>query len=112
MQRLFIFDSIGPLLQLLGADINTAVSGRDADLQNIDKIKAFHKPALIIHAEKDHIIPFSEGQTLYENCGAAHKFSRTVPCANHNDIFIWGFREYMSAIKTLVFPIKGPPERP
>ena len=106
------FAHLGPLLELLGVDVNTAVSGRGTDLQNIDKIKAFHKPTLIIHAEKDHIIPFSEGQTLYENCGAAHKFFLKIPGANHNDIFIRGFREYMSAIKTLVFPIKGPPERP
>lgn len=96
------FADFGPLLTLLG--VNTGLIGFEegADFQNRIKIRSFDKPTLIIHAEKDHIIPFSDGQTLYDACEAQDKTFLAIPGANHNDIFMRGLSEYMAAIKTLV----------
>ena len=96
------FAYAGPLLQLLGIDI-TALGFEEAKgFRNIDKIASFKKPTLIIHAEQDHIIPFSDGQALFDACGASHKSLLKIPGANHNNIFMYGLNNYMTAVQKLV----------
>ena len=96
------FAYAGPLLQLLG--INTAAIGfeKAKGFSNIDKIASFKKPTLIIHAEKDHIIPFSDGRALFDACSAPNKSLLKIPGANHNNIFMYGLNNYMTAIQKLV----------
>jgi pimeloyl-ACP methyl ester carboxylesterase len=95
------FACTGPLLRILGIDPNAIGFKEETGFRNIDKIKTFNKPALIIHAEQDHIIPFSEGQALYHACSASDKSLLEIPGANHNDIFTRGLSEYMAAVKAL-----------
>ncbi|MDX1708504.1 MAG: alpha/beta fold hydrolase [Desulfobacterales bacterium] len=97
-----------PLLRLLG--INTADIGFEEPMgfQNIDKIAHFEKPTLIIHAEQDHIIPFSDGVLLYETCPAVDKTLLKIPQANHNNIFFHGMRAYLKAITELIQRLTPP----
>ncbi|MCP3950870.1 MAG: alpha/beta hydrolase [Desulfobacterales bacterium] len=96
------FAHAGPLLQLLG--INLAAIGFDETqgFGHIDKMKTFKKPTLIIHAEYDHIIPFSDGQALFDACPSPAKSFLKIAGANHNDIFMRGMADYLAAIKKLV----------
>ncbi len=96
------FAYAGPLLALLG--INTAEFGFEEakGFRNLDKIKGFHKPTLIIHAQKDHIIPFSDGEALFEACPAPDKTLLKIAGANHNDIFMHGLKAYLAAVTTLL----------
>ncbi len=91
-----------PLLRLLG--INTAALGIDGDdrFNNTEKIRKFPKPVLVIHAEHDHIIPFTDGQDLHDACGSPDKTLLKIPGANHNDILHRGFQEYMAAVRGLL----------
>jgi uncharacterized protein len=91
-----------PLLRLLGIDARRLGFKEEEGFRNVDKIRAYDKPTLIIHAEHDHIIPFSDGQALYEACGAPRKTLVKIPGANHNDIFMRGFAQYMTTIKDFV----------
>ncbi len=91
-----------PLLQLLGINVKSIGFKEEEGFRNLDKIRKFDKPTLIIHAEYDHIIPFSDGNALYEASPAAEKRLLKIPNANHNDIFFRGLSEYMSAVKTLL----------
>ena len=91
----------GPLLQILGIDPDVIGFKEKTSFRNIDKIRAFDKPTLIIHAEQDHIIPFADGQALYDTCSAPDKTLLEIPGANHNDIFMRGMPEYMAAVKAL-----------
>ncbi len=100
------FAFAGPLLQLLGVNLGAIGFQEKAGFRNVDKIKAYPGPALIIHAEHDHIIPFSDGQALYNASGARDKILLKIPQANHNDILLQGFAEYMAAIGNLVEKIK------
>ena len=75
--------------------------------RNVDKIHAFNKSTLIIHAERDHIIPFSDGQALYDACQAVDKTFLKIPGANHNDIFLRGMSEYMTAVSAVVEKAKS-----
>jgi pimeloyl-ACP methyl ester carboxylesterase len=89
-----------PLLGLLGIDFRKLHFKEAEGFRNLDKIKKFRKPVLIIHAELDHIIPYSDAQAFY---GASHSSDKTllkIPGANHNDIFSRGLMEYMAAVKS------------
>lgn len=95
------FAYAGPLLRLLGVNTEAIGFTEEAGFRNVDKIRTFDRPTLVIHAERDHIIPFSDGQALYDACSAPDKNFLKIPGANHNDIFIRGISEYMTAVKTL-----------
>jgi len=97
----------GPLLRLLGIDLDTINFTEEMGLGNLDKIGRFDKPTLIIHAEMDHIIPFGDGQALYEASPASDKTLLRIPGANHNDIFIRGLSEYMTAVGTLAHRVRS-----
>ncbi|MBC2709671.1 MAG: alpha/beta fold hydrolase [Desulfosarcina sp.] len=92
----------GPLLRLLGVDPERIGFDESRGFANVDKIRTFAKPTVIIHAEFDHIIPFSDGKALFDASGADDKVLVKIPGANHNDIFIRGLDSYLEAIASLV----------
>ena len=96
------FAYAAPLLQLLGIDLEALGFEEEKGFRNIDKIRKFNKPTLIIHAEFDHIIPFSDGQALYTASPSPDKLFLKIPGANHNDIFMRGLQEYLKAVKNIV----------
>jgi fermentation-respiration switch protein FrsA (DUF1100 family) len=95
------FAHVTPLLKLLGIDTEAFGFKEETGFRNIDKIRDFDKPTLIIHAELDHIIAYSEGESLYNACAAPDKALLKILGANHNDIFMQGFTEYMAGVKAL-----------
>jgi pimeloyl-ACP methyl ester carboxylesterase len=92
----------GPLLRLLGVDPERIGFDEASGFANVDKIGTFTKPTAIIHAEFDHIIPFSDGEALFAASGATDKVLVKIPDANHNDIFMRGLERYLAAISGLV----------
>lgn len=96
------FAYFGPLLRLLGVNMDAMGIREEEGFNNIEKISSFSKHTLIIHAENDNIIPFSEGQALFNASGDEDKSLLMIPGANHNDIFFHGMSEYMKAIEGLV----------
>lgn len=94
-----------PLLQLLGIDTRRLGFKETEGFQNIEKIKKVAKPTLIIHAERDHIIPFADGQALYSACASREKTLLKIPRANHNDIFARGLSDYLAAVKELIHKV-------
>lgn len=87
-----------PLLQLLGIDAGYLGISEEDGFSNIEKIQTFPKSTLIIHAQYDHIIPFSDGEALFAASPASDKRFLMIPDANHNDIFARGLTDYMNAI--------------
>jgi hypothetical protein len=67
--------------------------------RHIEKIGRFGRPTLIIHAEFDNILPFTDGEDLYKASGAVNKRLLMIPGADHNSIFMVGISEYMKAIR-------------
>jgi len=100
------FAHAAPLLKTLGLDPGMIGFQETQGFGNGDKIRHWHKPLLIIHAQFDHIIDFSQGQTLHRLCPSADKTLLMIPGADHNNIFIKGFDPYMESLKTFL----GPPE--
>lgn len=93
------FAYTGPLLRLIGIDNDALGFQESQGVGNLEKIKTFAKPTLIIHAEFDHIIPFADGQALYDASPAMNKQLLKIPNANHNDILSLGIQQYMKAVK-------------
>ncbi len=94
------FAHAGPLLQRLGISLSASGFREEEGFANLDKIRSFPKPVLIIHAEYDHIIPFEDAQALYDACPSADKTLLKIQGANHNDIFSRGLTEYLAAVKS------------
>ena len=95
------FARISPLLQKLGVDPERIGFKEGQGNENIDKIKTFSKPCLVIHAEFDHIIPFSEGKALFEACGSSNKTLLEIKGANHNDLFFKDMNSYLDHIQKI-----------
>lgn len=96
------FAYASPLLALLGIDAATIGFREEIGFRNVDKIAAYDGPTLVIHAEYDHIIAFSEGQSLFDASTSANKKLLQIPGANHNDIQYRGFEAYMHSVKDLI----------
>jgi len=88
-----------PLLHLLGVNAESLGITEEKGFNNVDKIARFDKPTFIIHAQYDHIIPFSDGEALFRASPAQDKKFLMVPDANHNDIFARGLHQYMQGIR-------------
>jgi pimeloyl-ACP methyl ester carboxylesterase len=95
------------LLHLLGVDTETLGLSEESGFANLNKIRRYSGPTLIIHAEHDHIIPFSDALALYEAGAGQDKTLLKIENANHNDIFLRGLDNYMGAIHVLVGRIGG-----
>lgn len=96
------FARTGPLLRLLGIDTVALGIKEGETFQNIDKMRRFSTgPTLVIHGEKDHIIPFADGQALYDACGSPDKTLLRIEGANHNNLFELGLDAYLKAIGNL-----------
>ena len=93
------FAYAGPLLRLLGIDPERIGFEENRGFANLDKIKAYAGPTLIIHAEHDHIIPYADSQALYAASPASQKRHVTIAGADHNDIFLRGMQTYLQAIR-------------
>ncbi len=99
------FSLAGPLLQLLGVDPERIGFREEAGFRNLEKIRLFSGPTLIIHAEFDHIIAHTEGVALFEASSSNAKKMLTIPDANHNNIFMRGFEQYLDAVKELALEV-------
>ncbi|MCP3941241.1 MAG: alpha/beta hydrolase [Desulfobacteraceae bacterium] len=98
------FATAVPLLRVLGIDPVLIGFRDEKGFENLDKIKKISCPCLIIHAQFDHIIPFSQGKALYDACPSLTKLLLEIKGANHNDIFFRGMTSYLKQIKKFSFP--------
>ncbi|MEI7637165.1 MAG: alpha/beta hydrolase [Syntrophus sp. (in: bacteria)] len=96
------FAHAGPLLRLMGVDMEALGLKEEQGFRNVEKIMGFQKPTLIIHAQFDHIIAFQEGEILFNECPAKEKRLLRIAGANHNNVFIAGMTDYMASIEWLI----------
>ena len=68
---------------------------------NAEKIVMLDIPKLIIHGDKDDIVPFPMGRSLYA-LAKEPKYSYWIKGAGHNDTYLIGGREYFDTIFSLI----------
>ena len=59
-------------------------------------------PALVIHGEYDNLVPFTEGQLIYDHLASVDKQLVMIPRASHNDIMFMDMHRYFAAIEEFV----------
>lgn len=95
------FSETFALIERIGfVRVSDADESRDG-FGNLDKIRRITMPTLIIHGERDWIIPVEDGRALYDASAAQDKDLLTIPGASHNDLMLVGRAAYFSAIATL-----------
>jgi hypothetical protein len=91
-----------PLLQFLGADTEAFGLSEADGFRHVEKIAAYGKPTLIIHAEHDQFIPSSEASLLLRTSPASRKQLLIVPDADHNSILAMAGQRYFETIKGFI----------
>ena len=76
-------------------------------MKKSEKMKKYEGPLLVIHAEEDHIVPFSQGELLHDNCPSESKTLIPIPNANHNNILGVSFKMYFDEIEKFISTISG-----
>lgn len=78
------------------------VMGLPDPIANADKVSQLPMPLLVLHGERDTLVPPSQGQALYDASPATHKQILIIPRAGHNDIMYVGLSQYFAAIHQLL----------
>jgi fermentation-respiration switch protein FrsA (DUF1100 family) len=84
-------DMAGQVLPLPG--IKWLVDG----YPSLHRLKTVQTPLLAIHGERDELIPFRQGQQLFEAANPP-KFFYPIPKAGHNDTYLVGGRSYFERL--------------
>jgi fermentation-respiration switch protein FrsA (DUF1100 family) len=87
---------------LIGITAEQAGFSKEDGFLNGEKIKKYTGPLLVIHAEEDHIVPFSQGELLYNLCPSENKKLLPIPNANHNNILGVSFQKYFEEVEFFV----------
>jgi len=72
-----------------------------ANYNNLKKVKDLNMPKLIIHGDRDEIIPFRMGEDLFE-AAAAPKTFYVIKGAGHNDTWVIGGHQYFETLKRFI----------
>ncbi len=87
-----------PLIERIGfLPLTDAYEHKDG-FGNLDKIARAQLPTLIIHGERDWIIPISDGDALFEASPSKQKTFVRIPGAGHNDLMLVGRQSYFDAL--------------
>lgn len=65
------------------------------------------QPALVLHGDRDSVIPYALGQQLYEGLPGPKQFV-TLPGVDHNDDISGEFPLYWNAVKSFVASLRKP----
>jgi len=95
------FASVTRLIKHLGLPSRGLNLG-SIDQDRINIIRQISAPALIIHGERDRLVPLKEGQELFAALGSTQKNLVIIPKADHNDILFTGGELYFRAIRDFV----------
>jgi uncharacterized protein len=65
---------------------------------SLSKIGAIHAPLLILHGDRDEVVPYAHGRRLFAAANGPKRFY-TIVGAHHNDTYIVGGNGYFTALR-------------
>lgn len=68
---------------------------------NLAKVQGLRVPLLVLHGERDEVVPFAQGRRVYEAAPEPKRFF-AIPGAGHNDTYIVGGAAYWRAVADFV----------
>lgn len=72
---------------------------------NLSKIRKVHLPLLILHGDRDAVVPYRQGQSVFEAANEPKRFY-TITNAGHNDSYIIGGQAYYQAMMQFIEEIE------
>jgi alpha-beta hydrolase superfamily lysophospholipase len=66
------------------------------------KLRSIELPLLVIHGERDELIPLADARALVERLGSKRKRLEVLPGAGHNDLWWRGRQRYFAALAEFV----------
>ena len=65
-------------------------------------LAGYDGPLLIIHGDRDSIVPFAAGRRVFGDAGSAARTFVTIPGGDHNDLHVVAADVYWQAIDKFV----------
>jgi len=75
---------------------------------NEGKVPRLAVPLLVLHGDRDEVVPFSQGRRVFDAAPAPKRFY-AIPGAGHNDTYVVGGEAYWTAIRDFLDTL--PPSR-
>lgn len=72
----------------------------------VEKIKKVRVPVLVLHGDRDEVVPYAQGRQVFEAATGPKEFY-TIPGAHHNDTYIVGGEAYFKALKNFIERASG-----
>jgi fermentation-respiration switch protein FrsA (DUF1100 family) len=72
----------------------------------VEMLEDFPRPVLVMHGDRDSVIPYPLGEELYERLGGSKRFAR-VPGADHNDLFDISREEYWKPVLSFITTLRS-----
>jgi hypothetical protein len=94
-------DTVG-LFQRVGIPVRRHAIPQAWARFNVMAVAQVTIPVLLIHGERDMLIPLADGEALLEACPSVRKELVVIPGAGHNDILWAGTGQYMDAVTRFV----------
>jgi hypothetical protein len=76
--------------------------------QHHARLRAIELPLLVIHGERDELIPLADARALLERLGSKSKQLEVIPGAGHNDLWWRGRTRYFAALGEFIRAAAGP----
>ena len=89
--------------ELLKLSIVPAAIGKAIEpINSLQKMRDIQLPLLVVHGERDTLIPVDHGQALYDTSAATIKRIVRIAGAGHNDLLLYGLNAYFDAIPQFI----------
>ncbi len=95
------FCSVTRIITHLGIPA-TGIDLEKIDRECVEMVRKISIPALIMHGERDTLVPVKEAKDLYQELGSKRKELLIMPEADHNDIMIVGFKKYFDTLQNFI----------
>jgi fermentation-respiration switch protein FrsA (DUF1100 family) len=96
-----------PLLELCGVPARRAGVTEEWGPCNLEKMRGVSLPLLILHAERDQIIPIEDAELLHEAAQDPERVFVRIPLAGHNDIQLQAGASYFEHIGALLRRVRA-----
>ena len=74
---------------------------------NEGKVRGLAVPLLVIHGERDEVVPFAQGRRVFEAAPGPKRFY-AIPGAGHNDTYVVGGDAYWDAVRDFLETLPPP----
>lgn len=76
----------------------------------ITKVRNLQTPVLVLHGDRDEIVPFAQGKRIFDAAPQPKRFHRIIG-ASHNDTFIIGGEDYFRVLREFINSTLAPEEK-